>query len=207
VPNGLARLRRYYDGKDHFYTIYEEHPEDNGHKEEDSPGYIFNYQAPGTEPLFRYWNGTDHFYAFYEEIGEGAHGWKKEGIAGYVYRTQQPNTVQLYRYWNGVDHFYTTNYSEIGERRHGYVRESNTYYIVPASVAEGGAPRDILELLPSLAGGLGASGLPRGVHEERTAASALASRTPLTPEKPGVKKLRELAGKPLTGLRLPRRGR
>ncbi|MCY1062336.1 ETX/MTX2 family pore-forming toxin [Nannocystis sp. SCPEA4] len=152
VPKGLVKLQRWYNGTDHFYTAWVEHPEDHGYGEEASPGYLFSFQAPGTVPLFRYWNGTDHFYTTnYDELREGAHGWQKESIAGYVYADAQPGTLPLYRYWNGTDHFYTTDYGELGEARHGYQKEGIAGHLASAAMAEQGVIQDVAALFPDLA--------------------------------------------------------
>jgi Repeat of unknown function (DUF5648) len=50
-------------------------------------GYVFNYQAPGTVPLYRYWNPSvgDHFYTTqFDELGFGAYGWSFEQVECYV---------------------------------------------------------------------------------------------------------------------------
>ena len=54
---------------------------------------------------------------------------------------QPPQTTRLFRYWNGStgDHFYTTNWSELGNGRSGYVYEGVQAYIHPAPVT-GSAP-------------------------------------------------------------------
>ncbi|WP_394828133.1 hypothetical protein [Pendulispora albinea] len=151
VPRGLRRLRRYWNGNEHFYTIHEEHPEDGGYGEETSPGYIFETQQPGTVPLYRYWDGGDHFYTTnYGELGEGRGGYTKEGIAGYVYSSPENGAIPLYRYYNGKDHHYTSDYNELGEARYDYVKEGIACYVVPQAVAESGYPRDVASLLPSL---------------------------------------------------------
>ncbi|WP_394830306.1 hypothetical protein LVJ94_27740 [Pendulispora rubella] len=151
VPRGLKKLRRYWNGNEHFFTINEEHPEDGGYSEEGSPGYIFETQQPGTVPLYRYWDGGDHFYTTnYGELGDGRGGYTKEGIAGYVYATPENGAVPLYRYYNGKDHHYTSEYNELGEGRWDYVKEGIACYVIPQAVAEAGALRDIASLLPSL---------------------------------------------------------
>jgi hypothetical protein len=148
IPKGLRPLRRYYNGEDHFYTIWEEHPEDAGYTEEGKAGYIFENQAPNTVPLYRYYNGTDHFYTTeFSELGEGRDGWTREGVAGYVYPARQNGAVELYRYYNGTDHFYTIDPDELGGGRFGYAREGIAGFVLPPHVAESGNLRDITTLL------------------------------------------------------------
>ncbi|MFZ5986846.1 MAG: hypothetical protein ACOYWZ_06965 [Bacillota bacterium] len=38
-------------------------------------------------------------------------------------------SFELYRYCNGTDHFYTTNYSELGSGKLGYVYEGIQCYV------------------------------------------------------------------------------
>lgn len=155
VPSGLLKVRRYLQAGggewagDHMYATGVEHPEDSGYVEEGSPGYVFDHESPGTVALVRYFNGVDHFLTVDPaEVTDPR--LRKEGPIGYVYPDAQPDTVPFYRYFNGRDHFYTTDYNELGEARGSYKLEGIAGHIVPTSVAEGGAPRDVTELLPNL---------------------------------------------------------
>jgi hypothetical protein len=155
IPSGLVKVRRYFQAGggqwagDHLYSTSVEHPEDSGYVEEGSPGYVFNQELPGTTPLVRYFNGADHLLTIDPaEVIDPTY--RMEGPLGYVYPELQPDTVPLFRYFNGKDHFYTTDYNELGDTRGSYQLEFIAGYVVPTTVAEGGAPRDVTELLPNL---------------------------------------------------------
>lgn len=144
----VVRLYRYWNGFNHFYTT---DPNEigsgrNGYKIEFQGGAeIANQHYTGTVPLYRYYNGSDHFYTTnYNELGAGRNGYVLERIEGYIYPTdpfkvpaqRNPAVVPLYRYYNGSDHFYTTDYSELGSGRNGYVLEKIEGYVLQAGFTQ-----------------------------------------------------------------------
>jgi hypothetical protein len=101
-------------------------------------------------PLHRYWNAGmgDHFYTTdWAELGNGGWGWEYEGIACHVYAVPGPgatppaDSLPLHRYWNPevANHFYTTNLSELGTGRAGWVYERVECH-VPAQPGAGTVP-------------------------------------------------------------------
>lgn len=133
-------LYRFYNQKDHFYTIDVPEgvaAEKSGYKFESPIGTVYSEKYYSAHvPVYRYYNGYDHFYTTdWNELGSGKNGYTYEKVA--FYATSSPNNsfysnVPVYRYYNGKDHFYTTNWNELGNGDGKYKYEKIAFYVISA---------------------------------------------------------------------------
>ena len=83
--NGTVPLYRYYDGRNHHYTIDWLGTVWGGkYKFERIECYVYPTQVEGTVPIFHYYNGKDHFYTR-EWSGESCQGYNHQRIEFYAY--------------------------------------------------------------------------------------------------------------------------
>ena len=97
--SGTHPLYRYFNGREHLYTLDKNEigtivtgkKGKHGYKSEGVAGYCFAIQKAGTIPLYRYYGNEDHFYTTNTaEIGTtikgkvGHYGYKSEAVACYV---------------------------------------------------------------------------------------------------------------------------
>ncbi|KAK0226642.1 hypothetical protein IW262DRAFT_1457880 [Armillaria fumosa] len=128
---------------DHFYTTSVQEMENAIVQYQYSPEgdacFVYDFQAPGTVPLYRLHLGTpaDHFYTIDANERNNSIqnlGYKDEGIAAYIYPFEVAGTVPWYRLYNptAVQHFYTVDVNErIAVSRGGYVDEGIAGYVFP----------------------------------------------------------------------------
>jgi Repeat of unknown function (DUF5648) len=63
-------------------------------------------------------------------------GWTYNSVICKVFTRQENNTVVMYRYYSSSAglHFFTTNFTELGNGRGGYILESTPFYVYPSAI-------------------------------------------------------------------------
>ena|SRR5690606_3167753 len=95
--------------------------------------YAYNYQKPGTVPVYRYFSSHlyDNFYTI-NPASEGLSTYSPEGIAFYAYPTNNTSsngeaTKAIYRYWSDYhwDHYWTPENTTLKN----YLNEGVKFYV------------------------------------------------------------------------------
>ncbi|KAK0432996.1 hypothetical protein EV421DRAFT_1910428 [Armillaria borealis] len=128
---------------DHFYTTNAQEMENAitlyKYNSEGDACRVFDFQAPGTVPLYHLLQPTvvDNFYTTDENERNSVQssGYKYAGIAAYIYPSAVYGTVPFYRLYNPTvhDHYYTVNENgkKAAAQGGGYVDEGIAGYVFP----------------------------------------------------------------------------